>query len=124
MQPNEFISIMVSVQNLTGDIAFSGSYYERIMLTESMFADTALVLSLTITADPSDHFICHGTMRDVPIGRLESNATKAHALQAVFVAGGQFAVSAEVYGFADSQKDMAPCGRASMTVLSRSTVDK
>lgn len=76
-------------------------------------------MSLTLTADPADYFVCHGTLSDIPLGRLNTQETKVYTIQASFVAAGQFQLSAEVFGFSDVTKDVLPCGRGTMTVLSR-----
>ncbi|KAG8836757.1 hypothetical protein FRC18_010798 [Serendipita sp. 400] len=64
----------------------------------SVFNATAesKILVLSIAANPLEYFHVEGTLMDIPIGRVESKASKEVEIPVCFVAEGQFEFVAEV----------------------------
>lgn len=55
-----------------------------------MFTATSQILVLSISATPLEHFHVEGSLSEVPVGRVESNASKQVEIPICFVADGQF----------------------------------
>lgn len=76
------------------------------------------MLSLSLSAEPSDYFAYDGVLKDIPFGRLKSQESKEHEAVVVFLAQGAFKLSAQVRMVAVGQESRV-CGTGSILVESR-----
>ncbi|EJD06035.1 Trs120-domain-containing protein [Fomitiporia mediterranea MF3/22] len=95
--PNEYVVVTATVQNLT---------------------PSSLVLSLSLSAEPSESVLYDGSLKDIPLGRIASQESKEHQATVIFVAQGNFRVFAQVREVVVGQESRV-CGMGHIVVESR-----
>ena len=77
-----------------------------------------LVLSVSLSSEPADYFTYDGTLKDIPLGRLRPQESKEHQATVMFVAQGQFKISARVREVAIGREGRV-CGTGSIMIGAR-----
>ncbi|KAH8117559.1 Trs120-domain-containing protein [Phellopilus nigrolimitatus] len=95
--PNRYVLVTTRVQNLS---------------------PSPLVLSLTLNGEPAEYFAYNGVLKNIPIGRLMSQESKEHQALVVFLAQGQFTISAQVRTVVVGQQAEVS-GTGSLVVMSQ-----
>ncbi|OCB84083.1 hypothetical protein A7U60_g8755 [Sanghuangporus baumii] len=94
---------------------------DRYMVVKAIVQNLArspLVLSLSLSAEPSDYFAYDGVRKDIPLGRVQSQELKEHEAVVIFLAQGTFKLSAQVRAVAVGQESRV-CGTESILVESQ-----
>ena len=114
--PNTYVGVVVRVQNLRRKMFYL--VYFEVEIDDMFNLASSIVLSLTISVDPADHVALHGALKDIPLGRLQSDETKEYHAILIFVSQGQYTIQAEVRSIVIGEEANV-CGTGDLRVTIR-----
>ncbi|KAI5122948.1 hypothetical protein M0805_006829 [Coniferiporia weirii] len=95
--PNQHVLVTARVQNLSA---------------------TSRVLSLTISIEPAECVVYNGVLKNIPLGRLADGGSVDHQFVVIFVAQGQFTISAQAQSVTVGQGTDV-CGTGRLVVIAQ-----